>query len=110
MLVGVNPRRGGTQLPLPLVMLARPLVDGMAVGVGEAAQARRRTAAEILVVGVQLRQRVPEEARTGGQALLRTPGGEAPARTQAVVRTLGVASRGGEVPTHKPTDGTCDRT
>lgn len=107
---GVNLRDGKTRLPLPLGMLAQPLVDGVTVvlRVGEAAQAPRRIAAEILVVGVRPQRRVPEEVRVGVQALLRTPGEETPARTQVVVRALGVANRGGEVQTHKPMDGTCN--
>lgn len=89
-------------------MLAQP-VDGVVVPrAGEAAQARRRTAAEILVVGVGRQQAVPEEGRVGAQALLRTPGEGAPARTRVVARVPGAASRGGAAQTHKPMDGTCN--
>lgn len=105
---GINPQDGETRLPLPLGLLAQPVVDGVVPRAGEAAQAPRRIAAEILVVGMRPRQRIPEEVRIGVQALLRTPGEEAPARTRVVARALGVANRGGEVQTHKPMDGPCN--
>lgn len=99
---GLNLRRGGTRRPLPLGMLVRRLVvDGVGtlVGVG---RARGRTVAEIAVVGVAHRhQRLPPH---GEQApLSRMPGEE----TLAQTRVHGELSRGGQVQTRKPTDGTC---
>lgn len=106
---GLNLPRGETRLPLPLGMLAQPLVDGEVLRLGEVAQARRRIVAETLVVGVPPRQQIPEEDRVGVQALLRIPGEAALARTQGLaVRALGAPSRDGEVQVHKPMDGICD--
>ena len=105
---GLNLRGGETRLPLPLGMLAQPLVGGVVPRPGrEGRQAQRRIVAEILLVGVPPRQQIPVEVRVGVQALLRMPGG-APARTRLAARTHGAPSRDGGVQTHKPMDGTCD--
>jgi hypothetical protein len=106
---GLNLRGGETRLPLPLGMLAQPLVDGVVPRTGRVGQARRRIAAEILLVGVPPRQQIPAQVRAGVQALLRIRGGGTPARTRGLAaRALGAPSRDGEVQTHKPMDGTCD--
>lgn len=105
---GLNLRGGETRLPLPLGMLAQPLVDGVVPRPGRVGQARRRIAAEMLLVGVPPRQQILAQVRVGVQALLRMLGG-APARTRGpAARALGALSRDGEVQTHKPMDGTCD--
>jgi len=109
-LVGPNLQDGKTQLPLPLGMLAQPLVDGVVPRLGGVGQARRRIVAEILVpVGVLPQQQILEEVQVGVQALLKTPGEQAPARTLGLAAlVLGVLSRDGEVQIHRPMDGTCD--
>lgn len=109
-LVGPNLQVGKTQLPLPLGMLAQPLVGGVALGLGGVGQARRKIVAEMPVpVGVLPRQQILEEAQVGVQALLKTPGEQAPARIRGLAALmLGVLSRDGEVQTHRPMDGTCD--
>lgn len=108
---GLNLQGGQTRLPLPLGTLAPPPVDGVVQQQQQlgTAQARRRTAAGIPVLGVPVQQQIPEQDRVGVRALLRTPGEETLARAQGLVgRALGGPNRDGEVQTHKPTDGTYD--
>lgn len=106
---GLNLEGGVIRLLLPLDMPVQRPVDGAVVQVGAVAQPRHKIAAETLVVGVSLRQRIQGVDRVGIRVLLRMRGELPPVRPQGlVVRVLGAPNRDGEAQTHKPMGGTCD--